>query len=272
MPEIPEIETVKRHLEQYVCDKTICAVAVQRPQTINVTPGQFSTSLLGQQIVKIQRRAKILIITFSNNTSILVHFMLEGYTQFFAVHEEVSDPASVIFTFANGERLAFFSMYLGYIHFVPTTQLTEMPELAKLGPEPLSPQFTVNMLRHILASRRGMIKPLLMDQKFIAGIGNVYSNEILFCSRILPTRKAAKLNALEIDRLFACLQKILKQAVAAGGVYDIKFTNDDTLTGGYTPHLKVAYRTGKSCYICGTKIKTKRVGGRNAFFCPVCQN
>jgi formamidopyrimidine-DNA glycosylase len=272
MPEIPEIETVKRHLEQYVSGKIISNIDIYRYKTINISPQQFTAKLIGQQVINIRRRAKILIITFSNDTSILIHFMLEGYARFFNSRETLPKRASVVLTVATGERLAFFAMNLGYIHFVPTSQLAEMPDLDNLGPEPLSPQFTLSSFREILASRRGMIKPLLMDQKIIAGIGNVYSNEILFCSRILPTRKASKLTAEEVNHLFECLQIILQQAVAAGGVYDIKFTQEDALTGGYTPQLKVAYRAGEACYVCGNPIKTKRVSGRNAFFCPVCQH
>ncbi len=122
-----------------------------------------------------------------------------------------------------------------------------------------------------MSKRKGMIKPLLMDQKFIAGIGNVYSNEILFCSRILPDRKVSQISSVELTKLYHCLQSILRQATAWGGVYDIPFSSADTTTGNYTSHLQVAYRTGEPCTQCGHPIKTKQVGGRNAFYCPKCQ-
>lgn len=272
MPEIPEIETVRYHLDHYVRGKTVSSIDVLREKSINLSPQELAANLRGQQITQIRRRAKILIISFGNNTSLVVHFMLDGYARFFYPHEIPAKQPSVLLTFTTGERLGFFAINLGYIHFYPTTELTEIPELENLGPEPLSPDFTLARFENLLAQRRGMIKPLLMDQSFIAGIGNVYSNEILFCSRILPTRQVAQITGNEIGLLYNCLQSILRKAIAAGGVNDEKFASDDALTGGYEPHLLVAYRTGEACYNCGTAIETKRVGGRNAFFCPQCQH
>jgi len=117
-----------------------------------------------------------------------------------------------------------------------------------------------------------MIKPLLMDQKLIAGIGNVYSNEALFCSRILPTRKVKDMNDAELSAVYHCLRRLLSQAVQLGGVYNIPYSQADQLTGGYLAQLKVAYRTGKPCFECSAPIQTQRVGGRNAFYCSKCQH
>lgn len=272
MPEIPEIETLRKHLARSVEGKKIAEVEVSRPKTLNTSPELFQQALIAQEICQVQRRAKILVLSLTNTFSFIVHFMLEGFVRFYYKNEIIAKRPSILLGFDNGERLAFFKMNLGYIHLVPTADLAQTPELAALGPEPLSPAFTYDIFNNLLQQHKGMIKPLLIDQKFIAGIGNVYSNEVLFCSQILPTRKSSTLSEEEKQSLYQCIRRILNDAINYGGVYEEKFSSDDTITGGYTPHLQVAYRTGEPCYVCGTPIQTKRVGGRNAFFCPVCQH
>lgn len=271
MPEIPEIETVKHHLSVKVQGKTIKSITVNRDKALNVSVDEFIKTLVNQRICSVRRRAKQIIISFSNDHSIIIHFMLEGYMRFFYSDEELSGNPSVLFVLTSGDTLACYKINLGYIHLVATTMLAEIPELDGLGPEPLEPAFTVKEFLDLLSQRKGMIKPLLMDQQFIAGIGNVYSNEVLFCSGILPTRKVAAITVEERQKLYECLQNLLKRAVESGGVYDEKFSSDDTLTGGFESQLQVAYRTGQPCYRCGAVIMTKRVGGRNAFYCPICQ-
>lgn len=271
MPEIPEIETVRWHLEQNIQGKEIKGVLVNRAKAINVPIEQFGKVLHGQQIVSVRRRAKQLILAMTNHHSLIIHFMLEGYIRLFYPQEEITSQASVMLDFDTGERLGFFKITLGYIHLVDTINLAEMDELANLGPEPLDNEFTLEKFQELLAHRKGMIKPVLMDQSFLAGIGNVYSNEVLFCCRILPTRKVKDITEAEKEQIYHCIRDILTQAVKLGGVYDEVFSANDTLTGGFESRLQVAYRTGKPCFVCGNLIVTKRVGGRNAFFCPICQ-
>lgn len=271
VPEIPEIETVRRLLERSVQGKTINQVAISREKAINVSPAVFSDIVTGQQLTAIRRRAKQIILSLSNGQSLVVHFMLEGYVRLFYPHEELTGTPSISFQLNSQEQLAFYKLTLGYLHLVPTLDLDAIPELANLGPEPLGEEFTLSVFLNMLAKRKGMIKPLLMDQEFIAGIGNVYSNETLFGSRIRPERKTSTLSQHEQTALYHCIRDILSKATELGGVYDEKFASDDTLTGGFEPHLQVAYRTGQPCYVCSSPIETKRVGGRNAFYCPVCQ-
>lgn len=271
MPEIPEIETVRIQLANKVVGKKIVNVIVNREKAINVTTAELAGALTGQQLCEARRRAKQIIISFGNNYSLVIHFMLEGYLRLFYNREEIDRQPSLLLQLDSGEQLGFFKITLGYVHLVNTTNMAEMSELADLGPEPLDPDFTVSLFRQLLSKRKGMIKPLLIEQSFIAGIGNVYSNEILFCSRIKPDRKVKDLSATEQDKIFHCMKDILERAVRLGGVYEEKFAVDDNMTGGFEPHLQVAYRTGKPCYVCGEKIVSKRVGGRNAFYCPVCQ-
>ena len=271
MPEIPEIETVCTHLRNSVLDSPITGITINRAKSLNIASESFINLVSGQSISTVNRRAKIILLTLSNQHTITVHFMLEGYTQLLESDDRDLPHASLALSLSTDKTLAFFKINLGYIHLFPTTDWRMIDDVNNLGPEPLSEDLTASHFLELLRTRKGMIKPLLMDQKLIAGIGNVYSNEILFCSRILPTRKVKEMTDEELSRIYHCLRSILKQAIHHGGVYDNKYSQDDTLTGGYIPYLKVAYRTGEPCHECGVPIQTQRVGGRNAFYCPNCQ-
>lgn len=270
MPEIPEIETFCHHLRLAFADRTITAVVVNRVRSLNVPVLEFTVAVTGQQVIDIDRRAKIILIKLRAHI-LTVHFMLEGYVQLLPNHDEQLNRSSVALHLDNGMTIAFFRLNLGYMHLHPTSDHNQIEDLTNIGPEPLSVDFTLSVFLAHFRSRKGMIKPLLMDQQFLAGIGNVYSNEILFCSRILPERKVAHMKAEELQRIYYCMQTILRQATELGGIYDIPFSSSDSITGQYNSHLQVAYRTGKPCYVCCHPIETKRVGGRNAFYCPRCQ-
>jgi formamidopyrimidine-DNA glycosylase len=271
MPEIPEIETVRRQLELHIVGKAVQQINILRPKTMNVSPAVFIEAVQNQSITAVQRRAKLLVLALSNHKAIVFHFMLEGYVHFYAADETVARQSNLLLIFTTGEVLAFYKMQLGFIHLSFTDRLEEIAELDGLGPEPLAEEFTFEKFLSCLHGRKGRIKPLLMDQHVIAGIGNVYSNEILFCSQILPTRKTSGLTEPEKRNLYACMRNILARSIDAGGVNDALFSAQDTSTGNFTPQLQVAYRTGKPCLVCGHSIETQRVAGRNAFFCPVCQ-
>ncbi|MBC9785718.1 bifunctional DNA-formamidopyrimidine glycosylase/DNA-(apurinic or apyrimidinic site) lyase [Heliobacterium chlorum] len=272
MPELPEIETVRLHLEKHVVGKMIQDVVVNRPKTLNVSIDEFTEALKNQSFISAQRRGKVIRLRLPTDRSMLFHFMIDGYLRFFLPAEAIPDGANVIILFDSGERLSFYRMHLGFIHLFSDEMVMSHPDYAELGPEPLDAQFSLAKFEQMLKGRRGMIKPLLMDQKFIAGIGNVYSNEILFCSRILPVRKTSTLHESEIDRLYKCLLSTLQTAVQQGGVSEYPFMTGDELTGGYTNQLQVYERTGQPCPTCGRAVETVKVGGRNAFFCPDCQH
>jgi len=272
MPEIPEIETVRRQLEANVVGKRISQVIVNREKTLNVPAEEFMRVLTERRMISVRRRAKQIIMSFDNNCSVVVHFMLEGFMRLFYSDEEIEGRPSVALLLTGNEKLGLYKLNLGYAHLSYTTDLAKLEELVDLGPEPLDTAFTYKQFADLLNERKGMIKPLLMDQQFIAGIGNVYSNETLFCAGVLPERKVSSLSEEEKKKLYDCIREILKEAIELGGVYEEKFTSDDELTGRYEARLKVAYRTGQPCYTCGHLIETKRVGGRNAFFCTVCQS
>ncbi|MZP30434.1 bifunctional DNA-formamidopyrimidine glycosylase/DNA-(apurinic or apyrimidinic site) lyase [Heliobacterium undosum] len=271
MPELPEIETVRRHLEKQVVGKAIQDVAVGRPKTLNVAPDAFAQALTGRSFQGAERRGKVIRLRLPGGLSLLFHFMIDGYLRFFSPDEAAPEGANVTLRFDTGETLAFYRMHLGYVQLFADAEVEGNPDYAGLGQDPLDSSFDLEAWMRLLSARRGMIKPLLMDQKVIAGIGNVYSNEALFCSRILPARKLPTLSDTEKERLYHCLRTILAESVRLGGVSEDPFQTGDTFTGGYTSRLQVYDRAGQPCFSCSGLIETDRVGGRNAFFCPRCQ-
>lgn len=277
MPEIPEIETVRRLLHQHTTGKTVAEIAVEREKTLNVSSAELTNHLHHATVQDVLRRGKIIIMQFTSpehSTSpvwLLFHFMLDGYLKFLLPTEEMEKNYQLMLQFTTGERLYFCKMYLGYIHLETTPSLEQVPEIAELGPDPLAPEFSAANFFALLHKRRTMIKPLLMDQNFLAGIGNTYSNEGLFLAGILPKRKANSLSEAESSKLHHELRAVLQRSIELGGVNDMTFSTADRLTGGFIPELKVSYREGQPCYVCGTPIAFLKVNGRNAFFCPVCQ-
>lgn len=272
MPEIPEIETIRRQLERYIVGKLITRVEVLREKTFNVPTDEVIEALLDATVTQVLRRGKILVLQFDRPISLVFHFMLEGYLKFLYPDEEMDKNYQLMLRFSTGEHLYFCKMYLGYIHVENTTEITSIPEIAELGPDPLAREYTYAMFHTQISSRKKMVKPLLMDQDFLAGIGNTYSNEGLFLAGILPDRKANQLQPIETERLYYSLRDVMEHSIALGGVNDVPIASDDQLTGGFIPELRVSYREGEPCYVCGTPIAFEKVNGRNAFFCRVCQH
>ena len=272
MPEIPEIETIRHQLYENTTGKTITEIASEREKTFNVPPALLNEHLLHSTITDVLRRGKILIIQFDRPVSLLFHFMLDGYLKFIFPDEVFDKNYQLKLNFHTGEQLYFCKMYLGYIHLEMTQNIEQIPEIAELGPDPLAADFDLDQFATLLKKRQTMIKPLLMDQNFLAGIGNTYSNESLFRAGILPKRKANSLSPEEITRLYQALRAVLTRSIEMGGVSDVPFSSTDNVTGGFSAEEKVGYREGEPCYVCGTPIVFEKVNGRNAFYCPVCQH
>lgn len=272
MPELPELETIRRQLENHILKKSITQVDIFRPKTINIAPEEMQHLLAGSCIVSVFRRAKNIILQLNNDRSLIFHFMLDGYLRYYLQDEKLSGSPQLVLHFQSGEKLAFFRMQLGYIHLFLANEVEYVKEISQLGPDPLSSAFTKEAFFNLLAGKRGMVKPMLIDQKNVAGIGNVYSNEILFASGLLPTRKIVSLQLEEKNLLYSSIGTVLSEAVAKGGVFEYPFMTGDAFTGGYSPYLKVYDRTGQPCSQCGSTIETSVVGGRNSYYCTTCQD
>ncbi|WNC14604.1 DNA-formamidopyrimidine glycosylase family protein [Brevibacillus brevis] len=269
MPELPEMETYRRLLQQQIQGKIIADALVEREKTINMPPQRFAQILQGNRLTLIDRRGKHLLFHLENRYVLLLHLMLGGFLYLGASEDRLPRTAQVTLSF--GDRILYFhGLRLGYLHLLTPDQLDE--RLGELGPEPLAPAFTASQLSQMLAGKRGILKTALVDQHWLAGIGNCYSDEICFRARIMPTRRIPALAPGEIARLYDSMQTVLNEAVAHGGYMETPLYQGDRLTGGFDERCLVYDRGGEPCPRCGHAIVGDRLSSRKVFYCTSCQS
>ncbi|MFH0804620.1 MAG: bifunctional DNA-formamidopyrimidine glycosylase/DNA-(apurinic or apyrimidinic site) lyase [Patescibacteria group bacterium] len=287
MPELPEVETIRRQLRAVLRGRTISSVTVRRPKMVRASSALLRKSAVGARIKDVTRRAKLLIIQLSSGWSMLVHLKMTG--QLVYRHRSTvrhgGHPISggldnlpnryshVIFNLSGGATLYFNDQrQFGFLKLVPTRVLPRYLEHQRYGPEPLDPAFTLDRFRAMLGQKRsGTIKPLLMDQRFIAGVGNIYAAEACFRARIRPTRSIRTLSGSEIATLFRAVRHILRRAVAEQGATANNYVDAYGQPGRYVPLLRVYGRGGERCYRCHGTVAVLRQAGRSTAYCPRCQ-
>ncbi|WP_057911462.1 DNA-formamidopyrimidine glycosylase [Peribacillus muralis] len=273
MPELPEVETVRRTLEQLVLGKEIKEVSVFWPKIIKAPEPieQFQDALKGQTIHEIGRRGKFLIFTL-DEYSMVSHLRMEGKYGVHQKEEPYDKHTHVIFTFTDDSELRYRDVRkFGTMHLFTKGEEFERLPLLHLGPEPLSSDFTVEGLRAKLAKTNRKIKPVLLDQTVVVGIGNIYVDESLFRSGIHPERIASSLSLEEIKKLHAEIIATLGEAVEKGGSTIRSYINSQGQIGMFQLELNVYGRKGEDCKTCGTPLEKHVVAGRGTHICPVCQ-
>jgi len=273
MPELPEVETIRQDMMKKVKGKKIESVEIKNEKNIRIiSPEQFKKKLKGRVIEDIQRRGKFLIIGLDSDDLLIFHLKLTGRLLFFPGGEEEPKYVRIVFTFTDKSRL-FFADIRGFadVFLISRSDVETIPAIKNMGPEPLSPDFNPGKLKQILGGKRGKIKPLLMDQSVIAGIGNIYSQEALYRAGIHPEREVSKLTEKEIEAIHRSLVDVLKEAIKYRGSSVDAYLDLNGKEGNYVPHLKIYGREGQICPRCGSSIKKKRVGGRGTYFCSRCQ-
>ncbi len=270
MPELPEVETIKRQLNLLAAGKKIKGVEVSLPKIVKTPLAEFKKAVTGAKIKEFNRRAKILIIELNNGWSMLVHLKLSGQLIF---DGQKSKHTHITFYFIDRHHLIFNDMrQFGYVKLVKIGDLEEFLKKEKFGPEPFDKNFTLARLSAILDKKpHAKIKQFLLDQKNLAGIGNIYSDEILFASRVNPLRKIKDLKPSEIKAVYKNIKKILSEAIKAKGTSADLYLDAYGREGDFLPKLKVYGRQGQKCVKCKGEIKRIKIGGRSAHFCPFCQ-
>ncbi len=274
MPELPEVETVVRTLKKLVIGKTISRVSVllarivRRPDDVE----EFKAQLVGQTIRSIERRAKF--IKFILDRDVLVsHLRMEGRYGLYAAQDELEKHTHVIFHFTDGTELRYRDVrQFGTMDLFPIGEELAREPLAKLGPEPLDPGFTPDVFWGMLQGRTTKIKPLLLNQSFLVGLGNIYVDEALFRARIHPERPANQLTPREAVRLHESIVATLNEAIAQGGSSIKSYVNGQGEMGMFQQSLNVYGRKGEPCPVCATPIVRFVVGGRGTHICPSCQS
>lgn len=266
MPELPEVETIKRDLEKAILNKKIIEVRVHNSRVIREpSVEKFKQGLLGSTIKHVLRKAKLLILELSSGKSLAIHLKMTGQL----VYPGNAKTSRVSFRFSDGKMLDFNDQRLfGELRLIDDWQ--ELKFIKGLGPEPF--QITEQRFKAMLDKKKAKIKPLLMDQAFISGIGNLYAAESLFRAHIGPERQANRLSEKEKGLLFKEIKECLSEAISCGGSSVDDYVRVSGKPGGYAAHHKVYGREGKPCLVCKTTIKRIALGGRGTYFCPKCQH
>ena len=273
MPELPEVETIRRDLELKVKGKRIERVIIRNEKSVKApSPGEFVLKMEGKVFYQMHRRGKYLILGLDSGDSLVLHLGMTGRLIYSKTKEEI-DYSRVIFLLENSAQLSFTDVRgFGGLWFVPDKKFEEVVSaLASLGPEPLKKEFTQEKFKQLLKGKKGKIKSVLMDQTFIAGVGNVYAQEALFLSGIHPTRSPSLLLDQEIGKLYHSLLNVLREAISYRGSSVDTYVDLDGREGNYEPRLGVYGRAGSNCLRCGAVIERMEVGGRGTYFCPRCQ-
>ncbi|MDP1511262.1 DNA-formamidopyrimidine glycosylase [Paenibacillus sp. CMAA1739] len=273
MPELPEVETIKRTLNELIVDKHIDHVTVnlpriiQRPDDINA----FAMELAGHRITGVERRGKFLRILL-DGLVLVSHLRMEGRYGLYSQDDPVEKHTHVIFHFKDGTELRYQDVrQFGTMHLFPAGQdLLEKP-LNKLGLEPMDEAFTPEMLRAAVGTRSTSIKAALLNQSYVVGIGNIYVDESLFKAGIHPAQPAKSLTDSQFNVLHEAIVSTLGASIQVGGSSIKSFVNGQGKTGDFQHQLQIYGRNAKPCINCGTLIEKSVVAGRGTHHCPICQ-
>lgn len=289
MPELPEVETIRRGLQKAIVGKKIRGVEVRKPKIFQGKPKE----VVGATIKKIERRGKVLIIRLSGNKNLMIHFKLTGQMVWVRESKRAGERESekitlghpipfvgaelpaktthVIFTIDEGKLFYNDLRQFGWIRLVDSRQVSAISN--QLGIEPFTKEFTPGRLGQIFAKTKRPIKLVLMDQGKIAGVGNIYANDALFEAGIMPTRPANTLNQGMVIKLHRAIEKVLANGLKYGGssARDEAYIKPTGEPGSYQEHFRVYQKENQPCPKCGKTIKRIKFGGRGTFYCPKCQ-
>ncbi len=273
MPELPEVETVRKTLIELVAGKRIAAVAVTLPRIIQrpEQPEQFADALIGQTIHTVERRGKFLKLVL-DDLVLVSHLRMEGRYGVYAANEPVELHTHVRFLFNDETELRYKDVrQFGTMHLFRRGEEMTLPPLNKLGIEPLEDSFTLEALRGKLARRTSKIKPLLLNQEHIVGLGNIYVDEALFQAGIHPERTPDTLRPAEWKKLHEAIRATLERAVDAGGSSIKSYVNGQGEMGMFQHQLLVYGKKNEPCPNCSKPLEKFTVGGRGTHICSKCQ-
>lgn len=274
MPELPEVETIRNELGPLVAGRRFREITVEDTSAVQKPPvEEFRRSLLGCRVEGIGRRGKFLIFKLDDGRSLIAHLRMTGNLMVMERGRNLPEQLRtarlrVVFDFDDGSTMSFIDRRrMGRMWLVDDQQEV----VGKLGPEPLSDEFTAETLQSLLARHKAPIKAVLCDQGVIAGIGNMYADEALFEARIHPLERASNLSRGQVQRLHSAIRRILSAAITNKGASVDTYFRPDGQQGAAHYEFKVAHRLGEQCPGCGGKVERITVRGRGSYFCTRCQ-
>lgn len=286
MPELPEVETVRRGLVELIAGKIIKTETHDTEKGFPNTQADVESFLMGATITNVRRRAKVLMIDLSTDYSLLIHLKMTGQLvyvgaiRFGAGHPndsligELPDKSTrVSLEFTDGSKLFFNDQRkFGWMRLMPTIEIPNIDFMRKVGPEPLAKDFTAKDFIQRLARRpKTNIKAALLDQTVVAGVGNIYADESLWGAKLHPKRLVSSLSEQEMTTLYHELREVMNLAIEKGGSSNHTYVNAEGKKGSYMNFARVFRREGLACPRCGTTIEKLRVAGRGTHICPFCQ-
>ncbi len=284
MPELPEIETIKNDLNEKILNKKIVQVSVSLPKIVRNPLSKFQKTLNNQTFKKVTRRGKLMILEVNENLFLLIHLRMtgqliyqKGISRIAGGHSDAtldfdlpSKHTHIFFTFADKSQLFFNDLrQFGYAKLVNKKELDQV--LLKFGVEPLEGNFTLSKLQSLLKNKKRNVKAFLLDQSIIAGIGNIYADEILFSSSVSPLRTTNTLTAKEITDIHANIKIILRKAIKYRGTTFNNYVDSEGKKGSFLNFLQVYKRENKPCFKCQNLIQKTKVAGRGTRLCQKCQ-
>ena len=286
MPELPEVETVRIGLQRLLPQRIIGAVDFDTQKSFPNSSTDVASFLVGARILRVTRRAKVLIIELSSNYSLIIHLKMTGQLvfvgneRFGAGHPndslvgQLPDKSTrVTLTFTDDSKLFFNDQRkFGWVRLLPTIEVPNIDFMKKLGPEPLEATFTHQaFIDRLMRRKNSGIKAVLLDQTVLAGVGNIYDDESLWAAKIHPETKVVDIPVSKLKLLHTELIAVLRLSIEKGGSSDRNYVNAEGKKGSYISFAKVFRKEGTSCQRCGTTIQKTRVAGRGTHLCPKCQ-
>ena len=268
MPEVPDLEAIRHYLNQRIIGEPITRAEIVIPIISRVTKEDFAESLEGNEFTTVERYGKFLLFQLASDQIMIVNAMLTGRFQYLDAGEKKRGRTCAVIEFANGRQLRYSDFRLmGKLYLVKSADLSTVPQFAEMGPDVLDPALTEQVFRERIRKHPGQIKSILVNHKFIAGIGNAYSDEILFVAGLHPYRKRTSLSDDEIGRLYHAIHEVLDWAIP---IVEEKM-KDGLSYEERREHLRVHRLGGKPCPNCGSPISEITAGERVTSFCRTCQ-
>jgi len=287
MPELPEVETVRRGLAKLIIGKTVQNAATDNPKSFPNAQTDVDLYLRGAAVTSIHRRAKVLLIELSSGYTLMVHLKMTGQLVFVAsgvrfgaghpndslVNVLPDKSTRVTITFNDGSVLYFNDQRkFGWVRLLPTLEVLEIDFMKKVGPEPLAADFTAREFAARFTRRaKTSIKAAILDQTVVAGVGNIYADESLWGARIHPSRLVGSITGAEFELLYSELRDVMNLSIEKGGSSNQNYVNAEGKRGSYMDFARVFRREGQDCHRCHALIEKSRVAGRGTHTCPMCQ-
>lgn len=287
MPELPEVETVRRGLANLVVGKTVAQVAHDNEKSFPNPQSEVTSFLIGASITAVGRRAKVLLISLSSKYSLVIHLKMTGQLvyvskgeRFGAGHPSDSlvntlpdKSTRVTLTFSDGSQLFFNDQRkFGWMRLMPTIAVPEIDFMKKVGPEPLEDSFTAkDFIERFTRRKNAIIKAALLDQTVVAGVGNIYADEALWGAKIHPQTRVKDVSDAKLTLLYNEVREVMNLAIEKGGSSNANYVNAEGKKGSYMDFARVFRRDNKPCLRCSNTIIKLRAAGRGTHICPVCQ-